>query len=125
MTTELTAQGERQLESIAGATPNGKVIRAEKGTTGISEITTELRAQMKSEYAERVETVYADVYMYPLGLALLLLLIEAFVGEAPFRRFVPKRPPLPVRRAGVLMPDSPWAAHAGHAPDPTRGARVP
>src|SRR5262249_36817077 len=29
--------------------------------------------------AERVETVYADIFYYPLGAALLLLLVEVFI----------------------------------------------
>lgn len=85
LTTALSAQGEAQLGSIAAATPGGQVIRAEKGSTGIDAITTELKRQMKSELAERVETVYADIYFYPLGLAILLLAAEVFLAEAKKR----------------------------------------
>ena len=48
----------------------------------------------KSELGEKVETVYADVYFYPLGLAILLLIAEAVLGEAPRRVFVRKTPPV-------------------------------
>jgi Ca-activated chloride channel family protein len=41
---------------------------------------------MHSELAEKVETIFADVYAYPLGAALALLVAEAFVGEARRRR---------------------------------------
>ncbi len=85
LTTSLSVDGEKQLAGIAAATPGGELIVADKGTTGIDRITTELRRQMKSELAERIETVYADVYFYPLGLAILLLLAEAFVADAPRR----------------------------------------
>ena len=57
--------------------------------------------------AERVETVYADVYFYPLGLAILLLLAEVFLSDAPRRHFTPRRPPpgrkreLPVNRKTI------------------------
>lgn len=107
LTTALTVEGEAQLASIAQATPGGRVIRAEKGSTGIEEIAAELRRQMTSEYAERVETVYADVYFYPLGLAILLLLAEVFLSDAPRRSFTPRRPPpgrkreLPVNRKTI------------------------
>jgi Ca-activated chloride channel family protein len=91
MTTALTVQGEQQLGAIAAATPEGQVIRAEKGTTGIDKIAAELKRQMKSELAERVETVYADIYFYPLGLAILLLIAEVFLTDAP-RRILPFSP---------------------------------
>ena len=52
------------------STPGGKIIRSEKGSTGIDTMASELKRQMKSEYAEKVETVYSDIYFYPLGLAI-------------------------------------------------------
>jgi Ca-activated chloride channel family protein len=94
LTTALTTEGEQQLSSIAKSTPDGQIIRAEKGTTGIETIAAELKRQMKSELAEKVETVYADIYYYPLGLAILLLIFEVFLGDAPARRYVPLRGPL-------------------------------
>ncbi len=104
LTTELSAEGEKQLAAVAAA-GEGKLVRAEKGTTGIDQITAELKKQMKSELGERVETVYADVYYYPLALAILLLVVEVFVGDAPRRIFVRHTAPvatkaqLRVRRA--------------------------
>ena len=99
LTTELSPEGEQQLADIAAGTPDGIVIRAEKGSTGIDQITTELRRQMKGELSERVENVYADIYFYPLAAALLLLLIEAFWPEAPRRVFSRPPPPKPKRRS--------------------------
>ena len=93
LTTQLSAEGEQQLGAIAQATQGGKIIRAEKGSTGIDAIAADLRKQMSSELAERVETVYADVYFYPLGLAILLLIAEVFLTDAPRRRFEARRPP--------------------------------
>ena len=52
---------------------------------------------MHSELGEKVETVYADVYFYPLGLAILLLVAEVFVGDAPRRIFVKRSPPPEVK----------------------------
>ncbi len=104
LTTALSIEGEKQLAAIAQATPDGKIIRAEKGSTGIDTIAAELRKQMSSELAERVETVYADVYFYPLGLAILLLVAEVFLTDAPRRRFEARRPPPPRARKGALEP---------------------
>ncbi|MBK8251418.1 MAG: VWA domain-containing protein [Polyangiaceae bacterium] len=91
--TWLSADGEKQLADIAAATPGGVLIRAERGTTGIDKIAAEIRAQMKGELSERVETVYADIYYVPLLLAILLLIGEGLIGEVPYYRFVPRRPP--------------------------------
>lgn len=95
MTTALSAEGEQQLLDIATA-GGGQLVRAEKGTTGIDTITAALRKKMVTELGERVENVYADVFHYPLALALLLLLLEAFWPEAPKRTFT--RPVPPPRR---------------------------
>jgi len=96
--TELSPEGEQQLADVAAATPDGMIIRAEKGSTGLDQITRELKRQMKAELSERVENVYADIYFYPLTVALLLLLIEALLPEAPMRRFSRPPPPEPKRR---------------------------
>jgi len=97
LTTALTTEGERQLGAIALATPGGQIVRSDKGTTGIDKIATELKRQMKTEYGERVETVFADIYYYPLGLAILLLIAEVFLTDAPLRTFIKKSPPLSMR----------------------------
>jgi Ca-activated chloride channel family protein len=85
MTTSLSAEGERQLAQIAELT-GANVVQSGGGATGIEEVTRRLRAMMTEELSERVETVYADVYAYPLGIALLLLALEAFVPEVRPRR---------------------------------------
>jgi Ca-activated chloride channel family protein len=116
LTTELTPEGEAQLAAIAAATPGGTIIRAAKGETGIDELTETLKAQRTSENAERIETVYADVYHVPLALALVLLLVEALVFEAPARRRAPDPPPPPAPHRGAsraaVEPPSPWAGGA-------------
>lgn len=85
MTTALTADGEKQLAQIAELSL-GNVVQSIEGNTGIEEVARRLRALMTEELSERVETVYADVYAYPLGAALLLLALEAFVPEVRPRR---------------------------------------
>ncbi|MEM9696625.1 MAG: VWA domain-containing protein [Myxococcota bacterium] len=94
LTTELSAAGEKQMAQVASASPTGVLVRADKGATGIDKVTALLRAKMKGELSERVEQVYADVFMYPLLVALLLLVLEAFVSEAPRRRFTRPDPPV-------------------------------
>jgi len=87
LTTSLSAEGEAQLGRVAEVA-SGQIIRSERGSTGIETITAELKRKMTEELAERIETVYADVYTYPLGLAILLLVLEAFVSEARRRKAV-------------------------------------
>ncbi len=98
ITTSLTADGEAQLAKIAEVT-GGVVVRAERGSTGLRDITDRLSRFMTEELSERVETVYADVYVYPLVAALVLLVVETFVPEGPTRPH-PTRvaPPAPMRR---------------------------
>ena len=96
LTTELTAAGEAQLAKVAEAS-GGLIARSEKGETGLESIATRLRHLMTEELSERVETVYADVFAYPLALALLLLVIETLVPETK-RRDRAVVPPLPPDR---------------------------
>jgi Ca-activated chloride channel homolog len=96
LTTELSADGEAQLADIAKAT-GGAIVRAEKGETGIDEVARALKKMMREELAERVETAFDEEYMWPLGLAVILLAIEGLVPEAPLPRlgfgFVGALPP--------------------------------
>jgi Ca-activated chloride channel homolog len=98
--TSLSVEGEKQLAEIAEVT-GGAIVRAEHGSTGIEKVAAEIRSQMKGELSERVETVYADIYFYPLGLAIALLVIEALIGETARRVFLPRRAPV---RPGSAMP---------------------
>ena len=85
ITTELSAEGEAQLAKVASTT-NGTIVRSEHGDTGIDKIGRELTRMMREELSEKVETVYAEEYAWPLGAALLLLMAEAAIDEAPMRR---------------------------------------
>jgi Ca-activated chloride channel family protein len=84
LTTALSAEGEGQLAKVAQVT-GGTIVRAEHGDTGIDQIARALQKMMREELSERVETVYAEEYAWPLGLAVLLLFVEALVAEAPRR----------------------------------------
>jgi Ca-activated chloride channel family protein len=95
LTTSLSAEGEAQLGSIASST-GGAVVRSEGGQTGLGEIERRLKQLMTEELSERVETIYADVYLYPLALALLLVLVESFIPEAAARK--PTRIPPPRKK---------------------------
>jgi Ca-activated chloride channel family protein len=87
LTTELSADGEAQLAEIAKVT-GGAIVRAERGETGIDEVARGLKRMMREELAERVETAFDEEYMWPLGAAVLLLIVEGLVPEAP----LPKLP---------------------------------
>jgi len=85
LTTQLTAEGESQLARVAQVT-GGTIVRAEHGDTGIDQVARALQKMMREELSEKVETVYAEEYAGPLGLAVVLLFVEAFLGEAPRRK---------------------------------------
>jgi Ca-activated chloride channel family protein len=85
LTTALSAEGEAQLGQVAQVAA-GKIVRSDRGVTGIDTIAQDLKRKMTEELAERVETVYADVYVYPLGAALLLLIAEVFFPESARRK---------------------------------------
>ena len=84
MTTELSAEGEAQLAKVAQAT-GGEIVRAQNGETGIDTIARGLQKMMREELSEKVETVFAEQYAWPLGLAVLLLILEASIAESPKR----------------------------------------
>jgi Ca-activated chloride channel family protein len=85
LTTELSAEGEAQLARIAQET-GGTIVRAEHGDTGIDRVARGLQKMMREELSEKVETIYAEEYAWPLSLAMVLLIAEALIGEAPRRR---------------------------------------
>ncbi len=85
LTTSLSAEGEAQLAKVAQVT-GGTIVRAEHGDTGIDQVARGLQRMMREELSEKVETVYAEEYAWPLGIALVLLVVEALLGEAPRRK---------------------------------------
>ncbi len=99
LTTSLSTEGEAQLEQVASVA-GGKIVRSERGTTGIDAISQDLKRKMTEELGEQVETIYADVYMYPLGGALLLLVAEVFLSESGRRR---SKRPVGMAAVGVGM----------------------
>lgn len=92
MTTSLSAEGEKQLSDVA-TEAGGRIVRSATGSTGIDELSKILSRWVSDELSEKVETVYADVYAYPLGLALFLLLLEAFFGDTRKQPVAVKPPP--------------------------------
>ena len=85
LTTELSAEGEAQLARVAQVT-GGTIVRAEHGDTGIDQVAQALKKLMREELSEKVQTVYAEEYAWPLAIAVVLLVAEALLGEAPRRR---------------------------------------
>jgi Ca-activated chloride channel homolog len=96
MTTFLTPEGEAQLGKVAAA-GGGEVVRAEKGQVGIDHVTARLQKLMTEELSERVETVYADVYQYPLGATVFLLVLDVLLSLSKKRK-LPEEPPRGVQR---------------------------
>jgi len=95
--TELTQEGEAQLAQIASKT-NGHIVESKKGSAGVDEMTAAYQKMMREELSERVETLFAEVYAWPLFFALAFLGIEAMLPETwprflllPFKRG-PKQP---------------------------------
>jgi Ca-activated chloride channel family protein len=107
ITTSLSAEGEAALTRVAEST-GGMVVRAERGSTGIRDVAMALKRMMTEELSEKVETVYADVFYYPLGFAILLLLAETFIAQVPRRARPALLPPPPggrsPRRRGRRVP---------------------
>jgi len=91
LTTALSPAGEAQLAAIARA-GHGALHEAERGEVGVDAIGDALRQLMTEELSERVETVYADIFHYPLGLCVLLLFLEGFIGSSKLHRVVPPAP---------------------------------
>jgi Ca-activated chloride channel family protein len=85
LTTQLSSEGEAQLARVAEVT-GGAIVRAEHGQTGIDRVALALKKMMREELSEKVETVYAEEYGWPLGAAVLLLIVEALLGESPRRK---------------------------------------
>jgi len=85
LTTSLSADGEKQLSDIAEVT-GGAIVRSAKGETGIDDVARGLKRMMREELAERVETAFDEEYMWPLGIAIVLLFVEGMVPEAPLPR---------------------------------------
>ena len=92
LTTELSAEGEKQLATVATST-GGTIVRAEHGETGIDTIARALQKMMREELSEKVETVYAEAYVFPLFAAVVLFMIEAAINESPRRQRVVSVPP--------------------------------
>jgi Ca-activated chloride channel family protein len=104
LTTALSAEGEAQLAKIAEVT-GGRIVRSAAGKTGIDVVAAELRKLMSEELSERIETVYADVYHYPLALLVLLLAIEVWINETKPRARPAMLPPPEARKRRRRRPN--------------------
>ncbi len=90
LTTALSSEGEKQLAELATIT-GGNIVRSEGGETGIDRIAEGLSKMMREELAERPEVVYAEEYMWPLAIGILLLVVEAMFAEVPVRKRAKKK----------------------------------
>jgi Ca-activated chloride channel homolog len=83
--TSLSSENETQLKKIAEAT-GGKYIQAGRGSVGMDQIRAEMRRMKQGELKARKITVHEERYAPVLLLAFLLVLLEALLPEARFRR---------------------------------------
>ncbi len=104
LTTELSAEGEAQLAEIAKVS-GGAIVRAERGETGIDEVARGLKKLMREDLAERVETAFDEEYMWPLGAAVVLLIVEGLVPEAPMPKLPSGVLAMPSSRTGRIRPE--------------------
>jgi Ca-activated chloride channel homolog len=72
--------GEAALEAIASAT-RGKYYRASPDGIELRKIYEEIAAMDQKALSSRMQTTYEERYAIPLGAALLLLLLEASLGD--------------------------------------------
>jgi Ca-activated chloride channel homolog len=89
--TSLTADNEAQLQKIA-AVSGGKYFAAGRGKVGLEQIRAEMRRMKQTELQARKITVHEERYAPILLLAFLLLLAEALLPEAWFRRRTERTP---------------------------------
>jgi Ca-activated chloride channel family protein len=71
---------EALLQKVATA-GNGTYIRATNADAGLNTILDEINKMTKEEYKAKVYSDYEDQYQWPMGLALLLLLMELIIFE--------------------------------------------
>jgi Ca-activated chloride channel family protein len=83
--TELSPEGEQRLKEIARI-GHGVFVQSNDNSTGLTEVESAIRAMILSEGTTRTEDNFPDVFMYPLAIAILLLLCEALIAESPARK---------------------------------------
>jgi Ca-activated chloride channel family protein len=76
---------EKTLEEIA-AVGNGKYIRANNTRLGLNALFEDINKLDKKEIDAKVYSEYADIFQYPVGIALLLLIIEFIILDRKNRK---------------------------------------
>ena len=84
----LTPEAEKQLKAVAETT-GGAYFAPGRGSIGIDQIRKELRSMKQVELQARRVTVHEERYALVLLLAFLLLVLEALLPEAWFKRSLP------------------------------------
>ena len=98
----LTRLDETTLEQIAAAT-GGSYRRATSGGDEIDDVFQELAALEKTEFGVKQITGYESLYQYPLGLALVLLLLELLLSERRGRVIAKLKTLIPVGATAVAV----------------------
>jgi Ca-activated chloride channel family protein len=94
----LTKLDESALKSIAEVT-GGSYVRASNAHDDLAAVFSEVEKMEKKEFGTKQFTNYEDRFQYPLGLAMLVLMLELFLSEkrsrflSRFRIFAPEGEP--------------------------------
>jgi Ca-activated chloride channel family protein len=81
VTTSLSAEGEKTLESLARTT-GGSYTRSAPGKVSLTVVEKEIRKLKQSELKARKVTIYDEFYLWFLVPALVLLVLETILGDA-------------------------------------------
>ncbi len=76
---------EKTLEEIA-AIGNGKYIRANNTRLGLNALFEDINKLDKKEIDAKIYSEYADIFQYPVGIALMLLIIEFIILDRKNRK---------------------------------------
>lgn len=76
---------EKTLEEIASI-GNGKYIRANNTRLGLNALFADINKLDKKEIDAKIYSEYADIFQYPVGIALLLLIIEFMILDRKNRK---------------------------------------
>jgi Ca-activated chloride channel family protein len=83
--TVVTKLNEEMLQEISTA-GNGIYVHATNNNSGLKYISDEVENMEKTELGSKIYTDYEDRFQFPIGLALLLLLLEIFISDKKSNR---------------------------------------
>jgi Ca-activated chloride channel family protein len=81
----MTRLDENTLKETAVA-GKGVYVRATSSNMGLGNVLDEINKMEKSEYEAKIYTDFAEMFQYPFGAVLLLLLLESLISDRKMRR---------------------------------------